>query len=199
MKNKILGLCLLSTFAVPAFAADSGLFIEPMLTYENGEADVDLPSPFGSSKSEIDGFGLGARFGFHFANSIFVGVDGRYSKPTYKNDDADVNADAASYNVGPMVGFQMPTDLGIRVFGGLIMAGQMDVEEDNDVDFKFKDASGYRIGAGIKFALVSLNLEYQNIKYDKTEASGSSWTGSSDNIEQKNRSYVFSVSFPIFL
>jgi hypothetical protein len=39
------------------------------LTYENGKAGVDLPSPFGSSKNEIDGFGLGARFGFHFANS----------------------------------------------------------------------------------------------------------------------------------
>ena len=199
MKNKILGFCLAASLAVPAFAADSGLFVEPMLTYENGEADVDLPSPFGSSKSEIDGFGLGARFGFHFANSIFLGVDGRYSKPTYKNDDADVNSDATSYNIGPMVGFQMPTALGIRVFGGLIMSGQMDVEEDNGRDFKFKDASGYRIGAGIKLALVSLNLEYQNIMYDKTEASGSNWSASSDNIDQENRSYVFSVSFPIFL
>ena len=199
MKNKLIAICFASVLTVPAFAADSGLFVEPMLTYENGEADVDFPSPFGSSKSEIDGFGLGTRFGFHFANSIFVGVDGRYSKPTYKNDDTDVNSDATSYNVGPMVGFQMPTTLGIRVFGSLIMSGQMDVEEENDIDFKFKDASGYRIGAGIKIALVSLNLEYQNIKYDKTEASGSNWSGSSDNIEQENRSYVFSVSFPIFL
>ncbi len=197
MKNKMAVLCVASILSFPALAVDSGLFVEPMLTYENGEGDLDLPSTFGSSKSEIDGFGVGARFGFHFANSIFLGVDGRYSKPTFKNDDTDTNTDATAYNFGPMVGFQMPTPLGIRVWGGLIMAGEIDVEEDNNTDFKLQDGSGYRIGAGIKVALVSLNLEYQQMQYDKVEVDGGSF--SSDNIEMENRSYVFSVSFPIFL
>lgn len=195
----LLGLALM--MSLPAVAANQGgLFIEPMLTYENGEADVDLPSPFGSSKSEINGFGVGARLGFHIMESVFLGLDARYSKPTYKNDDTDISSDATSYNYGPVVGVQMPTPLGIRLWAGYIAGGQMDVDKDEGVDFKFKDASGYRIGGGIKLAMVSLNLEYQQVTYNETELEHAGiFSGTTGNVDQDNRSYILSVSFPISL
>ena len=195
----LLGLAVLAS--LPAMANNQGgLFIEPMLTYEKGEADVDLPSPFGSSHSTIDGFGMGARLGFHVLESVFIGLDGRYSKPDYKNNDTDINSEASAYNYGPVVGIQMPTPLGIRVWAGYIADGQMDVDKDQGVDFKFKDASGYRVGGGIKLAMVSLNLEYQQITYNETELSDAGiFSGSTSNVDQTNNSYIFSVSCPISL
>lgn len=201
MKNNFMLLGLATLVSLPAMANNQGgLFIEPMLTYEKGEADVDLPSPFGSSHSTIDGFGLGARLGFHVLESVFIGLDGRYSKPDYKNSDTDINSEASAFNYGPVVGIQMPTPLGIRVWAGYIAGGQMDVDKDQGVDFKFKDASGYRVGGGIKLAMVSLNLEYQQITYNETELSDAGiFSGSTSNVDQINNSYIFSVSCPISL
>lgn len=201
MKQKLCTLGLALLVSLPVIAANQGgLFIEPMLTYENGDAEVDLPSPFNSSDSSVDGFGIGGRLGFHFLESVFVGIDGRYSKPTYKNDDTNISTDATAYNYGPVVGIQLPTPLGIRVWAGYIAGGQMDLEEDQGVDLKFKDGSGYRIGGGIKLALVSLNLEYQQMNYKETELEDAGiFTGTTNDVDQKNSSYVFSVSFPFSL
>ncbi len=183
-------------------AADSkgGLFIEPMLTYESGSSDVKFPAPAGSSTSDIDGFGVGARLGFHVHEAVFLGLDGRYSLADYKNDDTDINAGATAYNYGPVIGIQMPTTIGLRVWASYIMGGQLDPEKDNGIDLKFKDASGYRVGAGIKLAAVSLNLEYQEIKYNETELqNGGFFSGSTNNVTSENHSVVLSVSFPISL
>ncbi len=191
------GLALLTSFS--AYAENKGgVFVEPMLTYESGTSKVDFPSPAGSSDSDVTGFGVGARLGFHIAEVVFLGVDGRYSMPTYENDDTDIDTRATSYNLGPVVGIQMPTTLGIRLWGGYIMAGQMDLEKDQGIDLKFKDASGYRVGGGIKIASVSLNLEYQVIEYAETELEDAGFfTGSTNDVDATNKSVVLSVSFPI--
>jgi hypothetical protein len=177
-----------------------GLFVEPMLTYERGEAEVDFPSPFGSSKSKVNGFGVGARLGIHVMESVFLGIDGRYSLPNYENNDTDIDSEATAYNYGPVIGIQMPTDIGLRVWAGYIMGGEMDVDKDQGTDLKFKEASGFRIGTGIKLASVSLNLEYQKITYDKTEVENPGlFSGSTNSVTQDNNSYILSVSFPISL
>ena len=75
----------------------------------------------------------------------------------------------------------MPTTLGIRVWAGYILAGSMDVEKDQGVDLKFKDANGYRVGVGIKLSMVSLNLEYQQIEYDETELQDAGISSGSTN------------------
>lgn len=201
MKNKIVSIALALLVSAPVLAENKGgLFIEPMLTYEQGESDVDLPAPFGSSHSTIDGFGVGGRLGFHVHEAIFIGLDGRYSKPNYKNNDTNIDSEASAYNYGPVVGFQMPTTLGIRVWASYIAGGEMDVDKDQGVDFKFKDGSGYRVGAGIKLALVSLNLEYQKVTYSETELNNAGiFTGSTSNVDQTNNSLIFSVSCPISL
>ncbi len=191
------GLTLLTSFA--AYAENKGgVFVEPMLTYESGTSKVDFPAPAGSSDSDISGFGVGARLGFHIQEVVFLGIDGRYSMPTYENDDTNIDTRATAYNIGPVVGVQMPTDLGIRLWAGYIMAGQMDVEKDEGLDLKFKDASGYRVGGGIKLASVSLNLEYQEIKYSETELEDAGFfTGSTRDVDASNKSFILSVSFPI--
>ncbi len=191
------GLAVLTSFA--AMADDKGgLFIEPMLTYESGSSKVDFPSPANSSDSDISGFGLGARLGFHVHEAVFLGIDGRYSMLEYKNDDTDINTDATAYNWGPVVGIQMPTTLGLRVWASYIVGAQIDPEKDQGIDLKFKDGSGYRVGGGIKIAAVSLNLEYQEINYAETELQDAGFfSGSTRDVESDNRSLILSVSFPI--
>lgn len=193
------GLAVLTSFAAVA-ENKGGLFIEPMLTYESGTGKVDFPSPAGSSESDIDGFGLGARLGFHVHEAVFLGIDGRYSMPQYSNDDTDIKTDATAYNWGPVVGIQMPTTLGLRIWASYIAGAQIDPEKDQGIDLKFKDGSGYRVGAGIKLASVSLNLELQQIDYDKTELQDAGFfSGSTNDVTSDNRSLILSVSFPISL
>lgn len=179
-----------------------GLFVEPMLTYEKGEGSVDFPAPFSSSDTDVNGFGAGARVGFHVYESIFIGADGRYSMPEFKDSSINQKTDAKAWNYGPVVGFQTPGDLGIRVWGGYIMDGVLDPDKDKNVDEKFSEAHGYRVGAGIKLGIASVNLEYQNLTYDKTEIKevGVFTPGyKTSSIELENSSWILSASFPISL
>ena len=69
-----------------------------------------------------------------------------------------------------------------------------------DVDVKFSEAKGYRVGAGVKLGITSVNLEYQNLTYDKTkleEAGVFSPGYSRSDVELENSSWILSVSFPI--
>lgn len=202
MKNfkLTLALCAFTSFSALAAEKAGGVFVEPMLTYESGTSEVSFPSPAGNSESDFDAVGIGARFGFHIHEAIFLGVDGRYSQVDYENDDTNIKTDGESYNLGPVVGFQMPTTLGLRVWASYIMAGELDLDEDQGIDATFEDASGYRVGAGIKLSMVSLNLEYQHIEYDKTTLKDAGFfSGSTSNVDADNKSYILSVSFPISL
>jgi len=180
--------------------SEGGLFIEPMVTYERGKALVNLPTPFNSSRSTVNGLGVGLRLGLHVYESVFIGIDGRYLRPTYKNADTRIDRYAHAHNYGPIIGFQMPTHYGVRVWGSYIMGGEMDVQQDNGIDFTFKRGRGYRVGGGVKLTLVSLNLEYQDIKYDKTQLNDAGiFTGATHSIDQTNKSIIASVSFPFAL
>lgn len=191
------GLVLLTSFAAYA-ESKGGVFVEPMLTYETGASEVDFPSPAGSSESDIYGLGLGARLGFHIKENVFLGIDGRYSFPTFENDDTDINTSSTAYNFGPVVGIKLPSESGVRLWAGYIMAGQMDIEEDQGINLKFKDASGYRIGGGIMISPVSLNLEFQQIMYSETELQDAGFfTGNTREVDAENKTFIFSVSFPI--
>ncbi len=200
-KNLVVAATLLtSTFAMAE--NKGGLFVEPMITYERGEGDVKFPDPFGKADTDVNGFGIGARVGFHIMESIFIGADGRYSMPTFKAKRLDQDVDAKAWNYGPVVGFQTPTTLGLRVWGGYILDAQLDPDKDAGVDEKFRSGNGYRLGAGIKLGIVSVNLEYQDLKYDKTDVSevGVFTPGySSNKIELNNSSWILSASFPISL
>jgi hypothetical protein len=88
---------------------------------------------------------------------------------------------------------------GLRAWASYIVGSNFNPEKSGSLDIEFKDASGYRIGTGLNFLMLSLNLEYQNIKYDKTilEQFGPfSPEVNFDNVDLRNKSWIASVSFP---
>lgn len=184
-----------------AFAeSDTGLFVEPALTYETGQMDVNYP--FATSSGDTNGFGLGARLGMHINDALFVGVDGRYSQLNFQDTNSvfDYDTRAENFNLAPVIGIQMP-DIGLRVWGSYILTSTLDPKESNGLDLKFADGQGYRLGAGFKVYSVSLNLEYQKVDYDKTtiQQLGPIGNSATDGVTLKNETWIASVSFPISL
>jgi hypothetical protein len=172
-----------------------GLYIEPGVTYEMGTTSTTYPT--GDSTGTNRGFGLMGRLGFHINDIVFVAADARYSKPRFK--DGNIDADADAYQVGPVLGIQMPV-AGLRVWGEYIAQAQLDPSGTNNFDAKFKNGTGYSVGAGFHLLAVSLNLEYQKIDYATTEfQSVGPFTnvGDSDRVRSKDEAYVVSVSFPL--
>lgn len=181
--------------------AEGGLFVEPVITYELGSAAVDFPSPFSNSSGEANGFGLGAKVGFHISEAFFLAADGRYSMPQYKDSSVDYNAKATSTNWGLLVGAQMP-DLGMRVWGGWILGGELNPEQSGSFDVAYTGATGYRIGTGFRIAAFSVNLEYQQIKYSDTtleQVGPFSSNSALNNVNLENKTWIASLSFPLEL
>lgn len=181
--------------------AQTGLFVEPSITYETSDANTDYPAPADDSTGKADGLGFGARVGFHVADIFFLGIDGRYSMPKFEDDSVNYSANAVAYNWGPVIGVQMPV-VGLRVWGGYIWDAEINPEADGGYDLKFSKGTGYRLGAGFHFVMVSLNLEYQDMKYDNAalEQAGPFTPGTSfEDVDYKNKSWIVSVSFPIAL
>jgi hypothetical protein len=200
--KKIILISLLTLASIGTARSDSGLFLEPMVTYETGTGDINFPAPINSSESKVRGFGVGARFGLQLFEIFFAGVDGRYSMPNLKDTSLNQDTDSKSWNLGPLVGIQMPTPIGLRFWGSWILAGELDPDKDKGVDEKFKSGNGFRLGSGFRIAMVSLNAEYQYVKYDKTtiDQIGIFTTGfNSNDIALTNKSLILSVSFPIGL
>lgn len=176
-----------------AQAAVGGLFVEPGITYETGEAKADWPTPLGSSNISTSGFGLLAKVGFHLNEAFFVALDARYSKPTLK--DGGYEAASSAMNYGPAIGVQMP-DVGFRVWGSYILGGELDPEESSSIESKFTSASGYRVGIGFRLIPVSLNLEYQTMKYGTSDVELGGII-SSDDVDATSNAYILSVTFPL--
>ncbi|MGZ3788157.1 MAG: outer membrane beta-barrel protein [Bacteriovorax sp.] len=196
-------LVLISAIWIIAFSAQAavgGAFLEPLVSYETGTGDVSFPPPINSSDSKVRGFGLGARAGIQALDVLFVGIDGRYSFPKFKDANLSQDIKSNAWNLGPMVGIQMPTIVGLRFFGTWILTGELDPDKDKGVDEKFKSANGFRLGGGFRIGLISLNAEYQYVKYDETtiEQVGVFNPGfNANDIQLSNKSFIFSVSFPI--
>jgi hypothetical protein len=203
-KKKIalaVGVIISALHVTPVYAAPIGLLIEPALTYEYGSTTIDYPSPFSTSKGNANGFGFGAKGGVLISGILFAGLEGRYSMPQYKDSANGTEGGSVSTNWGPMIGVQMPI-VGLRVWGAYILGGELNPEKRESLDVAFKKATGYRLGTGFRIALVSLNLEYQKLKYGETEleeigpfVSGTTFT----NVKLENSSWIASVSFPIGL
>lgn len=190
---------LLLTFsAASSFAV--GLYVEPMLTYEgSSKTELDWPSPFQNSEGSVEGLGLGARVGMHAGDVILLAADLRYSKPQFKDSTNNMDVGADQFNYGVMAGVQTPV-FGIRLWGTYVLGSELNPEEDNGVDAKFTEGKGFRVGAGVHLAMVSVNLEYQDLKYDKTTIeNGGVFSGSELDYDLTNRSYILSVGFPFEL
>ncbi len=203
--NKIiagLGSALILGLSSPALAqSPSGIFLEPAITYELGDHTVNWPSPLSSSTGKTQGLGLGIRAGFHLNESFFLGVDGRYSTPTFKDSSVSYDANSKALNYGPVLGFQMP-DLGLRIWGAYVLGGELNPEASGAWDVNLKNATGPRLGLGFRVQAFSINLEYENLKYGETvlEQAGPFTPGTSySDVKLENKTWLVSASFPIEL
>lgn len=194
----VIATCLFSAGAASAAEA-GGLFVEPGLMYEYGNTQVDYPSPFSNSTGSERGFGLMGRLGVHFYDVLFGGLDVRYYMPQFKDSAVNYDATATAWNWGPVIGIQTPI-VGLRAWASYVLGGTLDPAGSSNLDVKFKNAQGYRIGGGLRVLMLSINLEYQNITYGATdlEAIGSFNVGETFNgVKLKNDAWIASVSFPL--
>lgn len=144
------------------------------------------------------GYGVGLRVGGHVSELFFLGLDARYAR-IQMSDSFYEKADARVYNLAPIVGVQTPY-FGIRLLAGYVQAGENDPGAGyQGLDLKFKEVNGWRVGAGLYIAAVSLNLEYQDLTYNTTEIQsfGSYVVNNATSVDANNRGYSLSLSFPI--
>ncbi|MGZ3690044.1 MAG: outer membrane beta-barrel protein [Pseudobdellovibrio sp.] len=193
----------LIVFAISPFAkaqeSPAGLFVEPAITYETGDTSSSYGSLRSDSSGSIRGYGIGARLGFHINESFFIALDGRYSQPDFSDVDLHYDAKSVSTNWGPVVGIQMPA-FGLRLWGALVMNGEINPESNRNLDLKYQNGTGYRVGAGFRIAAISINLEYQDAKYDKVtlEQIGPFVSGANfSNVDLTNKAWITSLSFPL--
>jgi len=178
----------------------AGILIEPLVSYERGRGGIDYPSPFSTSDARVEGVGFGARAGIHVMEILYVGLDGRYSWPEFQDSSLNQKVAATAWNYGPMAGVQIPFIIGLRAWASYILDAELNPEKDRRVDEIFTDGSGYRLGAGLRFLMVSFNLEYQHIKYENTgieEVGIFSLGYNRSDMKLENNSVIASVSFPL--
>lgn len=182
----------------------AGLFIEPIAQYTQVDSEIktsQLPIIRNDTSGAVEGAGLGLRLGAHAFDILFLGADGRYSKLKFKDSAYGDVDEGSAYNYGPTIGLQTPL-FGIRVWGTYVMGGEFDPGAGaNRVDVKFQDARGSRVGAGIRVAMLSVNLEYEDLKYDKTnvESVGNLNVDSVSDVDFGSKGYLLSLSFPLSL
>ncbi len=177
-----------------------GFFLEPAIF--GASQDVDLKANLAGTDNTgtSRGFGLDLKLGAHVGEIFFLGADGRYERSRYA-DSSYEDVDANTYNWGPVAGFQAPV-FGLRVWGTYVVDGIADPDAGaRGLDLKFKDPYGWRVGAGIRLAAVSLNVEYEDLTYRTTEIQsvGDISVGQNTDIDMAQRGYGLSVSFPIEL
>ena len=191
------------TEEAPSRISPGGFYMEPMLLVTRADSSVNtskLPMINDDTTGSEQGYGLGLRLGGHVSEILLVGVDARYAK-TQMQDSSYGSANAQSYNVAPVIGLQTPL-FGIRLLAGYVAAGENDPEAGSrGLDLKFKDANGWRVGAGLHVASLSVNLEYQDLKYNTTdvESFGSLNVNTTSDIDVTNRGYALTIGFPIEL
>lgn len=176
-----------------------GLFLEPMIFGSQEDVAVESSALTGDTTGTARSYGAALRFGGHVSEIVLLGLDARYSKASMDGFSyGDVDADV--YNLAPMIGLQTPI-AGIRLTGSYVLAGENNPDAGNLFDVKFKEATGWRLGAGIHVLAVSVNLEYQDLTYNTTELeSVGPLAASSDfDVDANSQGYALTVGFPIEL
>jgi hypothetical protein len=186
------------------YRSPGGLFVEPMLITSQEDTTIkssQLPLLQDDTSGRQNGYGVGLRFGGHLSEIFMAGVDARYSKSQLK-DSFYQTADTNVYDVAPFLGVQTPY-FGVRLLAGYVLAGENDPASGvQGLDLKFKEANGWRVGAGVYIASVSLNVEYQDLTYNSTEIQNYgviNRSGGTSKVDASNRGYSLSLSFPVEL
>lgn len=180
-----------------------GLFVEPIITFSREDSKIktsQLPIIQDDTSGTSQGVGVGARLGIHASEMIFVGLDGRYAR-TKTSDSSYGEADANNYTLAPTVGLQMPI-AGLRVWGGYVVLGESNPEAGaQGFDVKFTEPQGARVGVGFHIGPVSVNVEYQDLQFNKTkiESYGLINATGTSGVDYESKGYTASLSFPMEL
>lgn len=176
----------------------SGLFVEPGLTYLLAESRVNYPSPYINSSATTRGFGVVLRGGIHVYQRLFVAADARYAMPVFHDNANNLMAGASAWDLAPIVGVQM-AEYGLRLYGGYVLAGNLNLQRVNGLELRFEEPNGWRVGAGLKLKQFSVNIEWQNLHYSTTKVESQGLLASNSGARFKNDSdgIVTSVTFPI--
>lgn len=180
-----------------------GAFVEPMLIYTQNETSIktsQLPVLTDDTSGTVRDAAIGGRLGFHLGEIFFLAADGRYGRSRFE-DSSYRTADSVMYNYGVTGGLQTPF-AGIRVWGTSILGGEFDPQAGSqNVDVRFNDGRGYRVGAGLHIAAVSVNLEYQDLTYGNSEIQsiGDFNVNENTDVDMSQTGYSLSIGFPIEL
>ena len=179
--------------------ATGGFYLEPGVTYQYSNTKTTYPI-VSDSTGHTNGFGVLGRAGFHINEMFFVAVDARYGIPQYKDSAFNSTVTAKTWQVGPVVGVQMP-DIGLRAWVQYVALGAMDVDQlSNGLKYRMENPTGFQVGVGFRVSMVSLNLEYQNTRYNNANIQnlGSAGAGLT-SVKMTNDALIASVSFPLEL
>lgn len=183
--------------ALPRF----GVALEPMITYSQQDASIkssQLPILSDDTSAASQSYGLALKIGGHVYKSVSLGVDGRWARNRI-TDSAYGTASGDQYNVGPTLGVQMPW-WGARLWGTYVALGEFNPETGRQqVDLRFEDSTGFRVGVGFHYGPVSLNVEYEDLNFDNTifESFGQISAATPSRVDFSSRGYIASLSFPL--
>jgi hypothetical protein len=91
-------------------------------------------------------------------------------------------------------------NVGVRIWGTYLLAGELNPEQSGSIDVKFSDPRGYRVGAGFRIQAVSVNLEFQQLQYGSAtleQLGPFSSSSSFNNVNLESNGWIASVSFPL--
>ena len=181
-----------------------GVFLEPFISYETATTQMrtsQLPVVSDDTSGTNQGFGVGGRIGGHIWEALWLAGDVRYAR-TQLQDSFYQNAEADNFNYGATLGVQTPW-AGIRLWGTYVIDGFSDPAAGvGGLNVKFDDMRGYRIGAGVHLAAVSVNLEYHDTEFGSTSVSGGVGpvrATANTSIDADSRGYTLSLGFPLEL
>jgi hypothetical protein len=173
-----------------------GFYIEPLIYASQNDGDAKINGA--DQSSTLNEAGLGLKIGGHVSQIFTLGLDGRYGRTKADNGTfEDKNAD--HYDYGITAGLQTPW-YGVRIFGTGILGGGLNPEAGaNGVDVNYTGAEGYRVGAGVFFKAVSLNLEYQDVRYKDVDIQNAGTGTPVTSADASQTGYGLSLGFPIEL
>lgn len=183
------------TGGATASAQGTGLFLEPGVTYQLTESEIDYGGGIANSTATTRGFGVVLRGGIHVWERFFVAADGRYALLDFQDNANNMSVNATSWDIAPVLGVQM-ADWGARLYGGYVLAGNLDPRSSGGMDTKFEQVTGWRLGIGLKLQQLGFNVEWQRLHYGDAQLERAG-TATPADIKYNPDGLIASLTFPI--
>lgn len=195
MIARILSLAMAMLVVSPNAVAAS--FFESGLTYQWQQSDIRNPAPYGESTAKMEGFGLFFRWAYRINESFFAGADLHYHFPRYKDAAVGYNTSTSNFDLGPTIGTVLPWGQ-VHLWSTYIALAEIDPVGNQNLNYRFLNATGWRVGVGVPVYMTVVSLQYQSIDFRKTRFENSAQFGTSntDGVRFNGGGWIFGVSLP---